>query len=81
MTGAQADLLALSEGSLTVDNSSLISLADNAQQKIRVFNGVNAVSSVAANALNISRPPVMTAGSSVLPQMLMQQRNIFIQQR
>ncbi len=81
MTGAEAELLALSEGSLSVDNSNRISLADGAQQNMRVFNGVNAVSSVAANAINISRLPTVTRGLSAVPQISMQQHNSFIQQR
>ena len=77
MTGAEAELLALSEGTLSVDNNNIVSLTDSTQQNMRVFNGVNAVSAVAANALNISRLPA----SSALSQISMQQRNIFIQQR
>jgi len=81
MTGAEAELLALSEGSLNVDNSSTISLSQSAQQNIRVFNGVNAVSSVAANALNISQLPVVSRGLSSIPGTSMQQQNLFVQHR
>ena len=81
MTGAEAELLALSEGSLNVDNSSTISLSQSAQQNIRVFNGVNAVSSVAANALNISQLPVVSRGLSSIPGTSIQQQNLFVQHR
>jgi len=81
MTGAEAELLALSNGSLTLDNNNTILLSENAQQNMRVFNSVNAVASVAANAMNISRLPVMTGGSSAMSQISMQQHNRFIQQR
>lgn len=81
MTGAQAELLALSEGNLSVDNSSNILLTESAQKNMRVFNGVNAVASVAANALNISRSPSITTGTSAVPRISMQQHNRFIQQR
>ena len=81
MTGAEAELLALSESKLTVDNNSTISMTGNTQQGMRIFSGVNAVSSVAANALNISRLPVMSGGSSIGPRISMQQHNRFIQQR
>lgn len=81
MTGAEAELLALSEGTLSVANNSIISLSEGAQQNMRVFNSVNAASSVAANALNISMSPVASAGSSPVSQISMQQHNRFIQQR
>lgn len=61
MTGAEAELLALSDGSLSVDSSNNVVLSDSAQKNMQVINGVNAVSSVAANALNISRMPTFRA--------------------
>jgi hypothetical protein len=81
MTGAEAELLALSEGTLTVGNNSNVSLADGAQRNMRVFNGVNAVSSIAANALNVSRLPVFITGPSAVLRISMQQHNRFDQQR
>lgn len=81
MTGAQAELLALSEGTLSIDNNNNVSLSGSAQQNMRVFNSVNAVTSVAANAMNISRLPTITRGSSAATQVSMQQHNRFIQQR
>ena len=81
MTGAQAELLALSEGTLSINNSSNILLAGSAQQNMRIFNSVNAVSSVAANAMNISRLPAITPGSNATHQISMQQHNRFTQQR
>lgn len=81
MTGAEAELLALSKGNLSIENSSDIILTQSAQKNMRVFNGVNAVASVAANALNISRQPVIRTGTSNLPRISMQQHNLFIQQR
>jgi hypothetical protein len=81
MTGAEAELLALSEGTLSVENNSNVSLADGAQRNMRVFNGVNAVSSIAANALNVSRLPSFTAGPSAVSRISMQQHNRFNQQR
>jgi hypothetical protein len=80
MTGGEAELLALSEGTLSVDNSSTISLTDGAQQNMRVLHGVNATSSIAANALNIGRPPSFTAGPSATPRTSIQQQNRFNQQ-
>jgi len=81
MTGAEAELLALSDGSLTLDNKNTILLSENAQKNMRVFNSVNAVASVAANAMNMSRLPVMTGGASAVSHVSMQQHNRFIQQR
>ena len=81
MTGAEAELLALSEGSISLDNNSNVQLSDNTQRNMQVFNSVNTVSSVAANALNISRSPSITTGTSAVPRISMQQHNRFIQQR
>lgn len=82
MTGAEAELLALSEGSISLDNSSNVQLSDNTQRNMQVFNSVNTVSSVAANALNISRSPSITRGTSAaMPRISMQQHNSFTQQR
>ena len=75
MSGAQTGLLALSEGLLSVSNHSLIQLDDSAQAQISLLNGVNAVSSVAANAVNVSRPPAAVRSLS------MRQHNLFVQQR
>jgi hypothetical protein len=81
MTGAEGELLALSEGTLAVDNNSTVSLADGAQRNMRVLHGVNAVSSIAANALNIGRSPSFTVGPSATPRTSIQQQNRFNQQR
>lgn len=81
MSDAQAELLSLSEGSLKVDNNNAISLSRQTQQNIRVFNGVNAVSSVAANAVNVGQLPTMSRNTGGLSTMSMRQQNQFIQQR
>ena len=80
MSGAEAELLALSEGTLSVDNNSTVSLASGAQQNMRVFNGVNAVSSIAANSLNISRTSSLSARPSGVPQLSLKQQNRFNQE-
>lgn len=81
ITGAETELLALSEGSISLDNSSNVQLSDNTQRNMQVFNNVNAVSSIAANALNISRLPSISNHLSAMPKISMQQHNNFIQQR
>lgn len=81
MTGAEAELLSLSEGSLSVNKNNSIQLSENAQQNVRIFNGVNAVSSVAANAVNISRPPVLSGAAVAMPQLSIQQHNLFVQRK
>ena len=80
MTGAEAELLALSDGSLSVDNSSVVSLNDSAQQNMRILHGVNAVSSIAANSLNISLMPSFSMGAAKKPQISLRQQNLFTQQ-
>lgn len=79
MAGAEAELLALSEGRLSVDSSSNVVLSDSAQKNMQVGNGINSVSSVAANALNLSRQPIFRGGSSILRSSTIQQ-NLFKQQ-
>ena len=81
MTGAEAELLAMSESNLSVDTNNSISMAGHAQQGMRVFNSVNAVSSVAANAINISRLPVLSGESPAMTQISLLQHNYFSQQR
>lgn len=81
MTGAEAELLALSEGTLSVNNNNNVLLKGSAQQNMRIIHSVNAVTSVAANAMNISRLPVITRGSSAVQRVSMQQHNRFVQQR
>ncbi|MCP4408113.1 MAG: hypothetical protein GY807_10210 [Gammaproteobacteria bacterium] len=80
MTGAEAELLALSDGSLSVDNNSTVALSDNTQQNMRVFNGVNAVSSIAANSLNMGRTSSFSARPTGAPQLSLQQHNRFNQE-
>jgi len=81
MTGAEAELLAMSESNLSVDYNNSISMAGHAQQGMRIFNSVNAVSSVAANAMNISRLPVLSGESPAMTRISMLQHNYFSQQR
>lgn len=81
MTGAEAELLAMSESNLSVDYNNSISMAGHAQQGMRIFNSVNAVSSVAANAMNISRLPVLSGESPAMARISMLQHNYFSQQR
>lgn len=81
MTGAEAELLAMSEGTLLVNNGNYISFSSQAQQGMRVMHGVNAVSSIAANSLNLGQTPALVRGTSGRPQMSLQQHNQFTQQR
>lgn len=81
MTGAEAELLAMSEGTLSVNNGRYIAFSSQAQQGMRVMHGVNAVSSIAANSLNLGQTPVLMGGVGGRPQMSLQQHNQFTQQR
>lgn len=80
ISGVEAELLAMSEGDLTVNESSVIALSQSAQKNMRILNVVNASSSIAANALNISRLPVMSGARSGVLSTNMRQQNHFIQQ-
>jgi hypothetical protein len=81
MTGAEAELLALSEGNLKVNNNSNVSLSGSAQQNMRIVHGVNAVSSIAANSLNVGQMPSFVTGTTRARQVSLLQQNHFIQQR
>jgi hypothetical protein len=80
MTAAAAELLALSDSKLSVNDSSIVSLGDSSQRNMRIFNGINAVSSITANAMNISLLPQLGANSTALSKMSMRQHNLFDQQ-
>lgn len=80
MTGAEAELLALSEGTLSVDNISKVSLSSSAQGGMRVLHAVNAASSITANSFNMSRTPSYTTGTAIKPQFALRQQNHFTQQ-
>lgn len=75
LTAAEAELLAMSDGNLSVDNRSMVELGDSAQQNMRIGNGINAVSSVATNAINVSRLPAYR-----VPRTSLVQQNRFNQQ-
>lgn len=79
MAGAEAELLALSEGKLSVDNSSSVLLSDSSQQNMRVFNGVNAASSVAANGQNILKMVPGRTGAGNVCRSVVKQHNSFNQ--
>ena len=78
MTEAQAELLALSEGHLQVQRGGRIMLTAQAQRDIRVLHAVNAVTSIAANSLNVGTMPV--PGREIV-RLSLQQQNSFVQQR
>lgn len=81
MAAAEAEMIALSDGTLDVNHTSNVQLGDGAQQGMRTVNGVNAVSSVAANALNVSRMPTIRAGSPAGVRSITTQHNRFNQQK
>lgn len=79
MAAAEAEMIALSDGTLDVNHTSNVQLGDGAQQGMRTVNGVNAVSSVAANALNVSRMPTIRAGAPAGARSITTQQNRFNQ--
>lgn len=81
MAAAEAEMIALSDGTLDVNHTSNVQLGDGAQQGMRTVNGVNAVSSVAANALNVSRMSTIRAGSPAGVRSITTQHNRFNQQK
>ena len=81
ITAAEAELLALSEGTLAVNKSGNVSLSNSAQRNMTVMHAVNAVSSVAANSFNIGQMPSSIQGTGRQSQISLHQQNRFVQHR
>jgi hypothetical protein len=71
MTGAEADLISMSEGDAKLDTESVVHLDAGAQRGLEAFNAVNAAGAMIGNALNVAAPPAV--GTS------MSQNNTFTQ--
>lgn len=78
MAEGKADLVAMSEGTLTVERGGNVDISGLAQRDMRVLHGVNAVTSIAANSLNVGSIPVFNSG---ITQISSRQHNQFVQQR
>lgn len=80
LSGAEADLIAMSNGAINTEAVSHVSLKDGAQSNIRVINAMNTAYTLSGNAVNISRN-----SSSINNQrgsgLSLQQGNIFKQYR
>jgi hypothetical protein len=64
MTGAEADLIAMSEGNANIDTTSLVQLDSQAQRGMSVVNAVNATGAMVGNAMNTAtqRSAVQSSG-------------------
>ncbi|MDX2481033.1 MAG: hypothetical protein QNK24_11950 [Desulfuromusa sp.] len=78
MAEGNADLVAMSEGMMIVERGGNVDISGLAQRDMRVLHGVNAVTSIAANSLNVGSMPVFNGG---ITQMSSRQHNQFVQQR
>jgi hypothetical protein len=71
LTDAEADLIAMSEGSAQINVENTVMLSDSAQQGLRAANAVNAADTIVGNALNVATHLVGSLGQS----------NVFVQNR
>ena len=71
LTNAEADLIAMSEGSAQINAKNSVTLSDSAQYGLRAANAVNAADTIVGNALNVT---TNFAG-------LLGQSNVFVQNR
>ena len=80
LSGAEADLIAMSNGTISTEAASNVSLKDGAQSNMRVINVMNTAYTLSGNAVNISRN-----SSSINSQrgsgLTLQQGNVFKQYR
>jgi hypothetical protein len=75
---AKAEYVVIDDSSLTLTNDHAISLASGAQANLAAINAVNAIASMVANSVNVSRTQFDSGAS--LP-MDLSQRNVVIQGR
>lgn len=76
--GIEAEYVVIDESSLTLSSGQSLTLASGAQSNLAAVNAVNAVGSMIANGVNVSRTGV--EGASTMPATL-SQRNVVIQGR
>jgi|GEM_PF-1422514 len=77
LTGAEAELILMSEARARIDSLSDIALADGAQRGLRAVNAVNAAGTLIGNSLNVislQAPPAIASGA-------IGQSNVFLQYR
>lgn len=80
LTDAEADLIAMSQGSAQIAAENTVTLSDSAQQGMRAANAVNAADTIVGNALNVTtlRSADQPRGSLVGS---VGQSNVFMQNR
>jgi hypothetical protein len=71
LADAEADLIAMSQGSAQIAAENTVKLTDSAQQGLRAANAVNAANTIVGNALNVATVQPGSIG----------QTNVFIQNR
>lgn len=73
LSGAEAELIAMSEGRAQIDRASTIELGSQAQRGMQVINSINATGAIVGNALNVGSQRAAAAGSGLA------QSNVFSQ--
>lgn len=80
LSNAEAELIAMSQGSAHIDSLNSVALSDSAQSGLQALNAVNAADAIIGNALNVSavRPTSITSGNVAGS---LGQSNVFVQHR
>jgi len=81
LSGAEGQYIVMSGGELTTDTVDTVSLSGMAQQGVAAVNLVNAVTSTAANGVNVARTNSMSGGAVSLAALALNQHNRFTQTR
>ena len=81
LTDAEAELIAMSDGTLTVERESRVGVSSTAQQNLRAMTAVNATTAVVANALNVANTGRIKLQTTGIGAFKLNQGNIFIQRR
>ena len=79
LTGAQAELIVMTESDLMLNSDSDVNVGDGAQKNLQAVNVVNSAAAIAANSLNIDMGRRSMTSSPVVSGMLLNQRNYFKQ--
>ncbi|MCW9005632.1 MAG: hypothetical protein OQK70_10235 [Gammaproteobacteria bacterium] len=79
LTGAEAELIIMTDSDLQLNSDSDVNIKDGAQQELKAVNVVNSASAVSANSLNMDIARRVQVSPLVSSGVLLNQRNYFNQ--
>ena len=79
LTGAEAELIIMTDSDLQLNSDSDVNIKDGAQQKLKAVNVVNSAAAISANSLNMDVARRVQLNPSVSSGVLLNQRNYFNQ--